>query len=275
LTLLANGQLRWQSAGRGQYFTSEHVFRQSNAKEMILSGIAAGCRCLHLGIGIVLGASLIQQLAFASSSGLNNIPTADTAPNLTLVIQGYSLFGSQRSPDHFAAFKFGVDPWESRQWRNRFEWGLDSRIGSGEIGPSVLQAKWATQPGPKWPAISVGVANLAPTRSERSRAGEPFSFIVLSQDLKVFRLHGGYALQTGNNNTVMLGLDRTFNVFRRAFTLRTDALQTDHSQNWAVSFGGLYAISKFFAAESWITQPTHGRPPSFTLKIDFSILFSR
>jgi hypothetical protein len=147
--------------------------------------------------------------AFASSSGLNNIPTADTAPNLTLVIQGYSLFGAQRSPDHFAAFKFRVDPWESRQWRNRFEWGLDSRIGSGEIGPSVLQAKWATQAGPKWPAISVGVANLAPTRSECSRAGEPFSFIVLSQDLKVFRLHGGYALQTGNNNTVMLGLDRT------------------------------------------------------------------
>jgi hypothetical protein len=64
-------------------------------------------------------------------------------------------------------------------------------------------------------------------------------------------------------------------VLRRAFTLHTDALKTDHGQNWAASFGGLYAISRFFAAESWITQPTHGRPPSFTLKIDFSIPFSR
>jgi hypothetical protein len=72
------------------------------------------------------------------------------------VIQGYSLFGAQRSPDHFAAFKFRVDPWESRQWRNRFEWGLDSRIGSGEIGPSVLQVLPGLRKRSFWPVVVAG-----------------------------------------------------------------------------------------------------------------------
>jgi hypothetical protein len=230
--------------------------------------------CPHLTVAIALTTSLALQYGYASSSGLNNIPTADTAPNLSLVFQGYSLFGAQRSPDHFAAFKLGFDPWETRTWRNRFEWGLDSRVAPG-VGPSVFQAKWATQPGPNWPAISLGVTNLAPTSGERHRAGAPFSFVVLTENLKFFRLHGGYALQAGNNNTVMLGLDRTFNVLHREFILHTDALQTDHGQNWAASFGGLYAVGKYFAVESWITQPTHSHPPSFIAKVDFTIPFKR
>jgi hypothetical protein len=137
--------------------------------------------CSHLIVAIALTTVLALQFGYASSSGLNNIPTADTASNLSLVIQGYSLFGAQRLPDHFAAFKFGFDPWEARRWRNRFEWGLDSRIAPGDVGPSVFQAKWATQPGPNWPAISIGVANLASTSAERHRAGAPFSFVVLTE----------------------------------------------------------------------------------------------
>lgn len=230
---------------------------------------------IPLSITVALSTGPALQRTYGSSSGLNNIPTADTAPNLTLVFQGYSLFGDQRLPDHFAAFKFGLDPWESRKWRNRFEWGLDSRVAPGDAGPSVIQAKWATQPGPKWPAISIGVANMGSTREERVRAGAPFSFIVLSQDLKVFRLHGGYALQAGHNNTPILGLDKTFRVFHREFILHTDALETDHRQNWAASFGGLYSVGTNFAVESWITQPIHGHPPSFIAKVDFIIPFKR
>lgn len=225
------------------------------------------CLC----ITVALSSGPASQRVDASSSGLNNIPTADTTPNQTVVLQGYSLFGVQRSPDHFAAFKFGIDPWETRRWRNHFEWGLDSRIAPGNVGPSVLQAKWATQPDPHRPAISIGIANLGSTRAERLRAGAPFSFIVLSQELRFFRLHGGYALQAGNNNTVMLGLDRPFRVFRRDFILHTDALQTEHRKNWAASFGGLYAISRYFAVETWITQPIHGHPPSFIAKVDVVI----
>ena len=72
-----------------------------------------------------LSAALTPWKAQASSSGLNNIPTADTAPHLTLVVQEYSTFGAERKPDHTAGFKFGIDPWEESEWRNRFEWGLD------------------------------------------------------------------------------------------------------------------------------------------------------
>src|SRR5438876_7687736 len=61
---------------------------------------------------ILLGMAFALQPLHASSSGLNNIPTADTAPNLTLVVQEYSTYGAQRRPDHIAGFKFGIDPWE-------------------------------------------------------------------------------------------------------------------------------------------------------------------
>ena len=51
------------------------------------------------------------------------------------------------------------------------------------------------QPGPRWPALSVGVANIASTTNDRTRTGQPFWYGVLSQDLKYLRLHGGYGLQ--------------------------------------------------------------------------------
>jgi hypothetical protein len=216
----------------------------------------------------LLGAALAPQQIRASSSGLNNIPTADTAPNLTLVVQEYSTFGSQRGPDHIAGFKFGVDPWEKTRWRHRFEWGIDSHFAPSDAGPAVLQVKYATQPGPRWPALSVGVANIAATTNDRTRTGQPFWYGVLSQDLKYLRLHGGYGLQRGDNNTAILGIDKTVKLFRRDLMLRADAIQIDRRRNWAPSAGGLYAICKYFVIESWITQPAHGHPRSFTIKLD-------
>lgn len=221
---------------------------------------------------MIIASVLAPEFGRASSSGLNNIPTADTAPHLTLVIQGYSSFGARRLPDHFAAFKFGVDPWPKQMWRNRFELGLDNSIANRNAGPGVVQAKWATQPGPAWPAFSVGVTNLASTMEERRQVGEPFSFVIVSQDLKLLRLHGGYALQAGHNNTAMVGLDKSIVARHREFIIHADALQTDRQQNWAVSFGGMFIVSKFFALESWVTQPIHSRPPSHIVKMDLSFL---
>src|SRR5712691_2696609 len=225
-------------------------------------------RSLPIVAPILLGIAFAPQL-HASSSGLNNIPTADTAPNLTLVVQEYSTYGAQRRPDHVAGFKFGIDPWETRAWRNRFEFGIDSHFAPGDAGPAVLQVKWATQPRSGWPALSVGVANIAATASDRAGTGQPFWYAVLSQDLKFLRLHGGYGLQRGDNNTAILGVDRTVKLFRRDLMVRADAVQTERRGNWAPSAGGLYAICKYFVIESWITQPIHGHPPNFTVKLDF------
>jgi hypothetical protein len=57
--------------------------------------------------------------AHAAASGPNNIPTADTPPNLALVLRQFSTYGAQRQPDHVAGFKFGIDPWEESAGRNR------------------------------------------------------------------------------------------------------------------------------------------------------------
>jgi hypothetical protein len=220
---------------------------------------------------LLLGIAFAPQYMRASSSGLNNIPTADTAPNLTLVFQEYSTFGAQRRSDDVAAFKFGFDPWETSAWRNRFESGIDGHFAPGDAGPAVLQVKYATQPGPRWPVFCIGMANLAATANDRARTGQPFWYAVLSQDLKFFRLHGGYGLQRGDNNTALLGVDKTVKLFGRGLMLRADAIQTEHRRNWAPSAGGLYSICKYFAIESWITQPVHGHPPSFTVKLDFVV----
>jgi hypothetical protein len=220
-------------------------------------------------VSIAVAATLSGQLAFASPSGLNNIPTADTAPNLTLVLQEYSTFGADTRPDHVAGFKFGIDPWEKSEWRNRFEVGLDGHLAPGSAGPEVLQLKYATQPFADGPALGVGVANLAVTSDDRGRVGQPFSYAVLSQDLQWFRLHGGYALQTHNQNTPLLGVDKSVQVFNRNLMLRADAIQTAGQHNWAASVGGLYAVCRYFVVESWMTQPVHHSPPTFTVKVDF------
>src|SRR5262245_9042032 len=118
--------------------------------------------CMHLPFVRLTLVSLIllsaSEQIFASSSGLNNIPTADTAPHLTLVIQEYSTFGAKRKPDYTAGFKFGLAPWKDSEWQNRFEWGLDSHLASGDAGPAVFQFKYATQPRPNLPALGIGIA---------------------------------------------------------------------------------------------------------------------
>ena len=199
--------------------------------------------------------------------------TADTAPHLTLVIQEYSTFGADRKPDHAAGFKFGVDPWVKSEWRNRFEGGVDGHFAPGDAGPAVFHAKYATQPRPDWPSLGLGVANLAVTENNRDRGGQPFSYAVLSHDFKFLRLHGGYGLQTHHHNSALLGVDKTFKVFDRDLVLRADAIQIERQHNWAASVGGLYALHKNFVLESWMTQPIHNSPPSFTVKFNLVIPF--
>jgi hypothetical protein len=220
-----------------------------------------------------LALALAPRQIQASSSGLNNIPTADTAPHLTLVLQEYSTFGARRKPDHIAGFKFGIDPWEKSEWRNRFEWGLDGHLTPGDAGPALFQVKYATQPSANWPALSLGVANLAVTSDDRDRAGQPFSYAVVSHDFKFLRLHGGYALQAHDDNTALLGVDKTFKLFNRDLMLRADAIQTERQHNWVASFGGLYSFCKSFALESWWSQPVHRSPGSLTVKLNFIIKF--
>ena len=211
---------------------------------------------------------LFPRVLAASSSGLNNIPTADTALHLTMVFQEYSFYKSRNPASHTIGFKFGLDPWSGRNNRSRFEIGLDGYFGAG---PAVLQAKWAFDTGKGRPSFSIGTANVAGTASARRTAGQPFSFAVVTEDLGLVRLHGGYALQGGHNNTALLGADRTIKVLHRDLMFRADAVQTAHQDNWETSFGAIYGIHRHFAVESWISQPLHGGHAGFMVKLDFVI----
>jgi len=55
--------------------------------------------CLLLGL-------LYAGPAFATATGLNNIPTADVVPEKVLVLQYYGNFASGAGPDHFLGFKY-------------------------------------------------------------------------------------------------------------------------------------------------------------------------
>ena len=46
------------------------------------------------------------------------------------------------------------------------------------------------------------------------------------------------------------------------------AIQAERGNNWAASAGGIYVAAKHFAIEAWVTQPAHGHPASFTVKLD-------
>jgi hypothetical protein len=210
--------------------------------------------------------------AWCSASGLDNIPTTDTPPHLTLVIQQYSLAGKSRRPDHITGFKFGIDPWSTKKWRNRFEVGIDNHPVGGGGGPAVAQVKFASQPDPRGPAFSVGLANVARNPGDAVR---PFWYGMLSQDLQIVRLHGGYGIQAGDNNTVLVGIDRTVRLFGRTLIVRADAVQINHRKDWLASYGGLYAFTKHVVFEAWWSDPTAQRPGFITAKLNFVIDFRK
>ena len=214
-----------------------------------------------------LAATLVAVSVHATPTGLNNIPTADTTGARTLVLQGFSTFGENRGPAHFAGFKTGLDP-----LGQRVEWGLDSRIGPGSAGPAVLQFKYAVQLQAAGPTLALGVANLALTKGDRDEAGQPFSYLVFTHDFGGMRAHAGYGLQN-RNNAAFLGLDKTFKVFARDLMLRADLIQIDNRNQWLGSAGFLYLLHKNWALESWVSQPTERGAASFTVKLNFIVKF--
>ena len=211
---------------------------------------------------------LIPCAAFATSSGLNNIPTADTPPDLVPVIQVYSTWGEARKPDHSAGMKIGFGPWDNAAFGSRFEAGIDGHYAPDPAGPEVFQVKYALQPWQKGPAIAIGSANLAINHDDRSRTGQPFSFAVLSQDFTYFRLHAGYGLQY-HGNAGFFGIDRTFKLFERDLMLRADAVQIQDEHQWLTSVGALYAFNRWLVLETWGSFPVDTGKPTFTLKLNF------
>ena len=223
--------------------------------------------CHPFAILLAAGAS-----AFATPTGINNIPTADITPNRTVVFQGFSSFGN--GVNQFSA----NGPGQQSFWLGfkagfefaplQLELGLDSPLASGSSGPLLFQTKVGLTPW-KGGRVALGIANVALT--DTGRWSDPFGYVMLSHDFGVVRLHGGYGLQT-NGNTALIGVDRTFKVFHRNLNLNADLVQTGNQTGCITAIGLKYDLSKHIVFEGWSNIPDTGTA-SFVAKINFVFKF--
>lgn len=199
----------------------------------------------------------------ATPSGLNNIPTADTIGNREIAVQAFDTFGTGPH-DFWMGFKSGIDLSPIH-----LEWGLDSHLAPSPAGPLYFQTKLGFE---SWTdgKIAVGVANVP--LSNQSRAGDPFTYAVITQDFKIARLSAGYGLQN-HGNSVLLGLDRTWKVFGdHALNINADLVQTGDQSGWLSSVGFKYEICKSIVFEAWANLPDHGNA-SYLAKLNYVFKF--
>lgn len=222
-------------------------------KRTILSSLVAAALCGTLS---------------ATPSGLNNIPTADTTPMGVFVLQPFTNFGNDVDADLNLGFKTGLE-----FYGQKFELGAASHLAPDDSGPFTVHAKYALSFGEGLPTMGLGVANIAFSGSDRDRAGDPFSYVVFTQDFAgLFRAHLGYGFQT-DNNSVLIGLDKSFKVLERDLVLRSDLIQIKDESDWLASFGFLYALHENVVLESWMSQPFDDGDPIFTVKLNFVLKF--
>lgn len=207
---------------------------------------------------IALCTLLSTPALFATPSGLNNIPTADVIGNRTVAVQAFDTFGPG-SHDFWMGFKTGLDFSPIH-----IEWGLDSHFAPTPSGPLFFQTKIETSP---WTdgKIAIGVANVGLTNF--NRAGDPFSYAVLTQDFHLARLSLGYGLQS-HNDSALIGIDRTWKIEGHDFNLNADLVQTGDQSGWLPAVGFKYELCKYIVLEGWANLPDHGSA-SFLAKINY------
>ncbi len=227
-------------------------------------------RCRLLGL-MGLCVCLASGASWATTTGLNNIPTADVVPAGVLVLQQFTNFGSDQETLAQLGLKWGpAENWEI---------GLDKRIyssGSGAgvagaggmpAGPWVFQAKYRHALPDGRTAASLGIANAG---EDSDVAGDPFPYVVLSHDAGAARAHGGYSWQS-SNAALFVGVDKTF---PSRLTLRADWIQANDREESVSSVGFIQALRGPWLIEGWVSFPTEaGIENTFTLKFDYVIEF--
>lgn len=213
-------------------------------------------------ISAVLFLSIVTVPGWATSTGLNNIPTADVVPERTLVYQWFSNLSNNGKPAHFTGFKYGL--------MKNVEIGLDGRVFPEKNAEEnlVAQGKIALQLCPSL-AFAVGVTNLG----DRAKAGYEAPFGVLSKDFGFFRAHFGGTTQR-NNEGIFAGLDTTFTFLNRDLTLRGDLIQTNDRDDITTSAGFIYDLGRNFLLETWVSFPTEsGKEEVATIKLNYVFTF--
>ncbi len=250
----------------------------------------------------ILAVAALTAFSYGTPSGLNNIPTADTTPQGTFVLQAFSTIGNDRTDDFNLGFKTGIDAKFVK-----FEIGADSHLYPGKGGPVVVQGKMAIPFGEGLPTLALGAANISFTNEQRARVGDGFAYGVVTQDFGWLRIHGGCGMQDGIA-LPFYGVDKTFRYTKSVptadgksvadgkstrdgkssrdgksqpsldtrtidlFTLRADAIEQPDS-SWLYSAGVLVPVCKWFVLEAWGNFPDNGSDASVTLKANFVITF--
>lgn len=230
--------------------------------------------------------------AYATPSGLNNIPTADTTPTKVFVLQAFSTVGGLADGDFGLGFKTGLD-----LDFVRFEVGANAPVYPGRGGPVRVHGKVAVPLGDHLPTIAVGAANLAFSDHQRERAGDVFGYAVATQELGWgVRVHGG-AAWVDTEALPFAGIDKTFSYTREVpaedgkavvdgkaykasletesvdlFTIRGDVI-AQRDSSWLYSAGVLVPVCDWFVFETWANLPDNGDSPSWTIKGNIVIKF--
>jgi len=224
----------------------------------------------------------IGHSASASPSGLNNIPTTDVVPEKTVVLQTWLNMAENAQTQQFVAFKTGL--------LKGLEFGGDWKAIDKTHGHAELQAKYAFDIMGDWWKGVVGIANLTENRQHNKYL---FPYVATSVDLKVFRLHFGYAPQP-HNEAFFTGIDRTVTFLNRNLQLKADAIQINDKEDVLFSAGFLYEFGPRDTAdkpsksrihgfldeivnnlilEAWVSLPSTGEEEVYTVKLNYVIKF--
>jgi hypothetical protein len=202
------------------------------------------CRGVHrlkvpamLATLLILGNGVLCDSSHASPSGLNNIPTTDTAEVHKLVLQGWTGFGREQNPDWWTGFKLGLV--------KGLEVGADWDADGHPSRHVQFQAKYGLDLNEEGTRVAVGVANVS---DDQDRNGEPFPYAVLTQDVKGwFRVHVGYDFQKDNEGAFG-GIDRAVGLVGRDVTLCADAIQVNDREDWLLAPGVKFGLGRKAAA---------------------------
>ncbi len=199
---------------------------------------------------------------WATSTGLNNIPTADVVPERVLVFQTIGNFGNNNLTDYAAGFKYGLT--------KNVEIGLDGRIFPEKAENETLVAQFKVRfELNDYLSVAAGVTNLG----DRAKAGREFPFAVLSQDLGFARIHFGGMVQHGNKG-FFGGIDKTVDFLGRDLTLRGDIIQANDQRDTTTSAGFIYDLGSNLLIESWVSFPSEtGKEEVYTVKLNYVIKF--
>lgn len=240
--------------------------------------------CLSCSLLVALSLSLMGRRAWGSASGLDNIPTTDYVPPKVLVLQTWLNVADDQDPQQFVGFKYGVV--------EGLEIGADWQAYGETHGHAIFEAKYTF---PLLSEVWLGVVGIANLSAHRSHQGEPFPYVATSYDLGLFRTHLGYAPQK-DNEAFFAGLDRTIPFLGRDLQLKADVIQTNNSNDalYSAGFlynfrrrddpgraaapglgGTLYALTRNFILESWVSKPSTGTSDDeiLTVKLNYVIEF--